>query len=273
MALLLAGPAAQGCTAAAAQRRLAAPASSSSSSLAPGAARWQRPAAAAPARQQQPLQRRPGRLAVAATAAADAAAEPQAGGFKPDKPTLFGVPVSNCAARVRRRRCVPMVVSLPQHAAGMLAADCPESCAYDAPRCTVEHQPVARSSTAAAFSLRCSRDLQTRAAGQPVGIANKLPHRPDDPPPCTSLHVTLQIQFVIFTRRGCSPVLYCILFYKPLIRFPAFCWPPCPLPALQNRFVIYKKGLEGEVDVQPPKLLGEKGVKSPAYLALNPQVG
>lgn len=44
--------------------------------------------------------------------------------------------------------------------------------------------------------------------------------------------------------------------------------PPC----LQNRFVIYKKGLEGEVDIQAPKLLGDKGVKSPAYLALNPQV-
>lgn len=39
----------------------------------------------------------------------------------------------------------------------------------------------------------------------------------------------------------------------------------------QNRFIIYKKGLEGEVDIQPPKLLGDKGVKSPAYLALNPQ--
>lgn len=41
--------------------------------------------------------------------------------------------------------------------------------------------------------------------------------------------------------------------------------------AARNRFVIYKKGLEGQIDVQPPKLLGEKGVKSPAYLALNPQ--
>lgn len=41
--------------------------------------------------------------------------------------------------------------------------------------------------------------------------------------------------------------------------------------AAQNRFVIYKKGLEGEVDIQAPKLLGDKGVKSPAYLALNPQ--
>lgn len=45
----------------------------------------------------------------------------------------------------------------------------------------------------------------------------------------------------------------------------------CPLPA-QNRFIIYKKGLEGEVDILAPKALGEKGVKSPAYLALNPQV-
>lgn len=35
--------------------------------------------------------------------------------------------------------------------------------------------------------------------------------------------------------------------------------------------VIYKKGLEDEIDVQAPKLLGEKGVRSPAYLALNPQ--
>lgn len=41
--------------------------------------------------------------------------------------------------------------------------------------------------------------------------------------------------------------------------------------AAQNRFVIYKKGLEGVVDIQPPKLLGDKGVKSPGYLALNPQ--
>ncbi|PSC73230.1 glutathione S-transferase [Micractinium conductrix] len=41
--------------------------------------------------------------------------------------------------------------------------------------------------------------------------------------------------------------------------------------AARNRFVIYKKGLEGEVDIQAPKLLGDKGVKSPAYLALNPQ--
>ena len=53
----------------------------------------------------------------------------------------------------------------------------------------------------------------------------------------------------------------------PLSRCP----PPYRSPS-QNRFVIYKKGLEGEVDVQAPKLLGEKGVKSPAYLALNPQV-
>ncbi|KAL4440204.1 hypothetical protein ABPG75_003205 [Micractinium tetrahymenae] len=41
--------------------------------------------------------------------------------------------------------------------------------------------------------------------------------------------------------------------------------------AAQNRFIIYKKALEGEVDIQAPKLLGDKGVKSPAYLALNPQ--
>jgi hypothetical protein len=38
----------------------------------------------------------------------------------------------------------------------------------------------------------------------------------------------------------------------------------------QNRFVIYKKGLEGEVDIAAPKLLGEKGVKSKAYMQLNP---
>ena len=43
-----------------------------------------------------------------------------------------------------------------------------------------------------------------------------------------------------------------------------------PLPASQNRFVIYKKGLEDEIDILPPKTLGE-GLKSPGYLALNPQ--
>ncbi|KAI3431581.1 hypothetical protein D9Q98_004631 [Chlorella vulgaris] len=40
--------------------------------------------------------------------------------------------------------------------------------------------------------------------------------------------------------------------------------------AARNRFVIYKKGLEGEVDIAAPKLLGEKGVKSKAYMQLNP---
>ena len=45
-----------------------------------------------------------------------------------------------------------------------------------------------------------------------------------------------------------------------------------PVAALpQNRWVLYKKGLEGEVDIAPPRLLGDKGTKSPAYLALNPQ--
>lgn len=74
---------------------------SSSGSLAPRAARQRLAAAAAPMRRQQR-----GRLAVAATAAADtAAADTQAGGFKPEKPTLFGVPVSNCAARVRCLLC------------------------------------------------------------------------------------------------------------------------------------------------------------------------
>lgn len=62
--------------------------------------------------------------------------------------------------------------------------------------------------------------------------------------------------------------------FPPSWRACVFANAPCPCLARapQNRFVIYKKGLEGEVDVQPPKLLGEKGVKSPAYLALNPQV-
>lgn len=41
--------------------------------------------------------------------------------------------------------------------------------------------------------------------------------------------------------------------------------------AARNRWVLYKKGLEGEVDIAPPRLLGDKGTKSPAYLALNPQ--
>ena len=37
------------------------------------------------------------------------------------------------------------------------------------------------------------------------------------------------------------------------------------------RFVLYKKGLEGAVDIRPPKDLG--GLQSPEYRALNPQVG
>lgn len=55
----------------------------------------------------------------------------------------------------------------------------------------------------------------------------------------------------------------------PLSQHPRILWAPSHL---QNRFIIYKKGLEGEVDIQAPKVLGDKGVKSPAYLALNPQV-
>lgn len=37
----------------------------------------------------------------------------------------------------------------------------------------------------------------------------------------------------------------------------------------QNRYVIYKKGLESEIDITTPKELG--GLRSEQYLALNPE--
>ena len=40
-------------------------------------------------------------------------------------------------------------------------------------------------------------------------------------------------------------------------------------PAQLCRYIIYKKKLEGVVDIQSPKVLG--GLKSEAYLAINPQ--
>lgn len=39
--------------------------------------------------------------------------------------------------------------------------------------------------------------------------------------------------------------------------------------AAQNRYVIYKKGLESEIDITSPKELG--GLRSEQYLALNPE--
>ena len=45
--------------------------------------------------------------------------------------------------------------------------------------------------------------------------------------------------------------------------------PAHPLLGVQNRWVIYKKGLEDEIDTVAPQKLG--GLQSEQYLALNPQ--